>query len=44
MGLASLNLFRKIRRLLLVLVLVPFKLLEEKEKERKLQEKLKRRH
>jgi hypothetical protein len=44
MGLTSLNLFRKVRCLLLVLVLVPFKLLEEKEKEKKLQEMLKRRH
>jgi hypothetical protein len=37
-----LNLLKKIRRLLLVLLFVPIKFLEEKEKERKLQEKLAR--
>jgi hypothetical protein len=37
------NLLQKIRRMLLVLALVPLKWLEEKEKERKLQERLKRR-
>ena len=36
------NLLKKIRRLLLVLALVPINFLEEKEKERKLQEMLKR--
>jgi hypothetical protein len=40
----KLNMIKKIRRLLLVLALVPFKWLEEKEKERKLQERLKRRY
>jgi hypothetical protein len=36
------NFIRKIRQLLLVLALVPLKLLEEKEKERTLQDRLKR--
>jgi hypothetical protein len=36
------NLLKKIRHLLLVLALVPIKVLEEKEKEWKLQEMLKR--
>jgi len=36
------NLLEKIRRILLVLLLAPLYLLEEKERERELQERLKR--
>jgi hypothetical protein len=40
----QLKMIKKIRCLLLVLALVPLKLLEENEKERKLQERLKQHH